>query len=1198
MWISLVALLLTSVVMTGTVTVASPTTARIYVEPPLIKNATEYPVNSTFSVDINVADVADLYGWEFTLVFNPNILQVATVPGENMTEWTDTWTGDGTETTFSTVWGPIEDSELVFVGGVLQNKTAGDYTIDYEAGSITFATPPGSGLSIEASYYYVESQSQLDMWTGDGTATTFFTTYKPIVSYPPEFVFVGGVPQNKTAGDYTIDYEAGNITFATPPGSGIPILAVYRNVVFIPVYAVTEGPFLQKPGYKRIFSSETDNDVGTVKALGTYWPPYPPTGASGNGTLATIEFIVAFTGVCALELQDTLLNTVTEGVLDPIPHTAEDGYFDNRGAPERPNALFEVILPPGAIMPVPGLPITFNASDSNDDDDLGWIVSYDWKFESATGDFTNATGMIVDHVFDLEEGVESATYLVNLTVTDNDNLTDWKTEHVQVVGWMAGGTFPDLLKAEPESERWQEGKGKREIILFGLVGNPSNDTAFNVYVEFTIFDMAEVALLGIIKTEIATIGANSTLELNATMDLREPTWRVGADKVSWGDGVNLVWANYGVFARCYRNVNGGFEKGLVAKEFGFKVHTADHDVAVLDVTTNLAVVEKGDPLEIYVTMENQGGASLTETFNITLTYKGRTTTTTEFDERSSELAGLEIKTETFILDTGTLPEAGLFLIRAKLSTLTYELEVADNFDSCVITVRWDHDVRVSSVTPLNATVAPGETALIEVEVANEGTHAETFDVTVYYDDQVIGTQTVTGLLPSGARETLTFAWDTTGVAKGEYTIKANASLATEMFPDDNVLVDGTIKVSVRPVASFTISPDPPYYANVTLTFNATASYDPDGTIVSYDWDFGDGNTDSGEIVEYAFASVGNYTVTLTVTDDTGVTAIDTCDVTVLGHDIEVTSVTAYVEGPGGKPVPLIFPESVEPGETVFINVTVTNVGTFSETFDVTVYYDNTTLGTQTVTDLAALEDTSLIFTWVTTAKGPDYVVEANASAVPDEFDLTNNVGSCVVSVRFLQDVLVRSVTPLDEVVGAGETALIEVEVANEGTHDATFSVTVYYDDQVVGIQMVTKLAPDGEQTLTFGWNTTGVAKGNYTIRAEASDPPDKFPDDNVLIDGTIEVRWICPVASFTISPDPPYNATVTLTFNASASYDPDGTIVSYDWDFGDENVTTVADPTITHAYDGPGDYTVALTVTDDDGMIDIVTLYISIEEAP
>jgi PKD repeat protein len=73
-----------------------------------------------------------------------------------------------------------------------------------------------------------------------------------------------------------------------------------------------------------------------------------------------------------------------------------------------------------------------------------------------------------------------------------------------------------------------------------------------------------------------------------------------------------------------------------------------------------------------------------------------------------------------------------------------------------------------------------------------------------------------------------------------------------------------------------------------------------------------------------------------------------------------------------------------------------------------------------------------------------------------------------------------------------------------------------------------------------------------------------------------------PVASFSYSPmNPGINEIVT--FNDSTSYDPDGSIVSYNWSFGDVNSTNTTVSTITHSYASVGEYTVNLTVTDDEG---------------
>ena len=74
-----------------------------------------------------------------------------------------------------------------------------------------------------------------------------------------------------------------------------------------------------------------------------------------------------------------------------------------------------------------------------------------------------------------------------------------------------------------------------------------------------------------------------------------------------------------------------------------------------------------------------------------------------------------------------------------------------------------------------------------------------------------------------------------------------------------------------------------------------------------------------------------------------------------------------------------------------------------------------------------------------------------------------------------------------------------------------------------------------------------------------------------------------PIANFTYSPEKPV-VNQSVTFDASSSYDPDGFIVSYEWEFGDGNVTITDNPIITHSYSSAGTYTVNLTVTDNDGL--------------
>ncbi|MCK4313956.1 PKD domain-containing protein, partial [Candidatus Bathyarchaeota archaeon] len=180
-----------------------------------------------------------------------------------------------------------------------------------------------------------------------------------------------------------------------------------------------------------------------------------------------------------------------------------------------------------------------------------------------------------------------------------------------------------------------------------------------------------------------------------------------------------------------------------------------------------------------------------------------------------------------------------------------------------------------------------------------------------------------------------------------------------------------------PVASFTESAETVCVGEV-IYFNASQSYDPDGYIVDYFWDFGDGMNATGAAVEHSYASDGTYTVTLTVTDDDGATDTSNSTKTVLRRDVAVLDVIPY------KTV-------VGTGLNMSISVTVENQGDLTETFNVTIYVNTTLMAMQYVTDLAPSTQAILTFIWNTTGftKG-NYTIRAVASMVPSETDISDN----------------------------------------------------------------------------------------------------------------------------------------------------------------------------------------------------------------
>jgi len=88
----------------------------------------------------------------------------------------------------------------------------------------------------------------------------------------------------------------------------------------------------------------------------------------------------------------------------------------------------------------------------------------------------------------------------------------------------------------------------------------------------------------------------------------------------------------------------------------------------------------------------------------------------------------------------------------------------------------------------------------------------------------------------------------------------------------------------------------------SVSFSAEASGDQDGYIVSYHWDFGDGDTDTGINVEHTYSLSGHYTVTLMVTDNDGLSDTDTEDITV--NAIPTLTLTVSISTnpvPSGEP---------------------------------------------------------------------------------------------------------------------------------------------------------------------------------------------------------------------------------------------------------------------------------------------------------
>lgn len=142
------------------------------------------------------------------------------------------------------------------------------------------------------------------------------------------------------------------------------------------------------------------------------------------------------------------------------------------------------------------------------------------------------------------------------------------------------------------------------------------------------------------------------------------------------------------------------------------------------------------------------------------------------------------------------------------------------------------------------------------------------------------------------------AWDFgdgatgTGTAPTHTYAKAGTYTVTLTVTDDGGATGtatGTVTAAapaanVPPTAAFTASA-----SGLGVAVDASASSDPDGTVASYAWTFGDGGTATGVTASHTYAASGTNTVRLTVTDDRGATTSTSKDVTVVAANTPPTA---------------------------------------------------------------------------------------------------------------------------------------------------------------------------------------------------------------------------------------------------------------------------------------------------------------------
>ena len=396
-----------------------------------------------------------------------------------------------------------------------------------------------------------------------------------------------------------------------------------------------------------------------------------------------------------------------------------------------------------------------------------------------------------------------------------------------------------------------------------------------------------------------------------------------------------------------------------------------------------------------------------------------------------------------------------------------------------------------------------------------------------------------------------YAWDFGDSTQGSgvspshtYSTPGTKTVTLTVTDDDGAThqVTHTVTVTqpnVAPTAAFSSSS-----TDLVASFDASASTDPDGTIVSYSWNFGDSTTGTGVSPTHTYATAGTRTVTLTVTDDDGAT-----------HQVS-------------QPVTVTAPPPANVAPTASFTSSTSNlVASFNASSSVD------TDGTIT----------SYAWNFGDTTTGTGATVNHTYAAA----------GSYTVTLTVTDDDGATNST----------TSTVTVTAAPPANVAPTAAFTSSVNGLVATLNGSTSTDSDGN-VVNWSWNfgdtTTGTGAtvnhtyatpGTYTVTLTVTDDDGATDVETGTVTVTAPPANVAPTASFTSSV-----SGLTASVDGTGSTDTDGTVVGWAWNFGDGGTGT--GPTASHLYNAAGTYTVTLVVTDDDGATHQTTGTVTVTAPP
>jgi PKD repeat protein len=346
------------------------------------------------------------------------------------------------------------------------------------------------------------------------------------------------------------------------------------------------------------------------------------------------------------------------------------------------------------------------------------------------------------------------------------------------------------------------------------------------------------------------------------------------------------------------------------------------------------------------------------------------------------------------------------------------------------------------------------------------------------------------------------------------------------------------QIDLAPLANATASKYSEY-EGVGITFSGAASMDSfsDRELLNFTWTFALGELRYGKDVTYGYSNNGSKSVSLKVTDRSGLSSWSNITV----HILDKGPAASFTYSPSN------------PYEGALVTFTDTSTSS---------------------------PDTIINWTWnfgdstpLNFAKNPTHIFTSNRTygvvlQVRDSDGSTNS---------YLGSVVVRDTTPA---VSFTESAISIIE---GGSIDFISTSTVVYDP----IVNYTWNFADGTFAYVPSISHTFVQSGVYQVSLTIRDSDGSTNSTSK----TIQVQDTSPIAAFTFSPNNAFEGTNVSFTDTSTGYDP---IVNWTWNFGDGKFGYGA--STTHVFMDDGYYLVTLSIRDSDSSTDSATNTVSVQD--